>query len=193
MTLVLRSDEATSHLDCILEVIQEATLKAEQAVRIEPAGTMRAQDFIRPTEPIGTNDLAGGLIPQEEVKVVGVKRIQVDFLSRSFTNCLESDLSEAAYFLQSQGNFPGSGNENLQGTLGDHHRSFFPQPVDFTAQVLGSLLQSLTAGDGSALNILLTHSSTLRKNHRVQPQILGQATGIRKFFEPVRTDHRTYL
>jgi len=109
---------------------EQRRVVAEQRPRVEAGDTVRRDDRVRLADPVRPGDSPLVVVPQEQMLVARVERVEIERPPRAFSNRAIRDLAQAADLAQRRRNLIGGGAEDLKGAAFDE-RCFRRQGSDF--------------------------------------------------------------
>ncbi len=101
--LVFAAYEGAAHFHDGTDGVDEALVEFEEGAGVEAFDFVGGDDFVSEAEAVAADDFGLLCIPEEEVPVVGVEVVEVDFVAGAFANEAEGDFAQAANLAQEVG------------------------------------------------------------------------------------------
>ena len=112
--MILLPHERTSEFESRAHAIEKRIAVTKEGRRVQAAHAEVSAHNVRARQAIGSNHFLLACIPDEQVKVVVVKLIEIERLARAFAGRAERDLAKPAEFVQHLGDFDCRRHVRLQ-------------------------------------------------------------------------------
>src|SRR5690348_8494511 len=97
-----------------MNAIDEGTPPVKETVGIEAVRAVALQDLFGWAEAIGACDFAFLLVPNPQMQIIIIERVQVEGLSRALASGAERLLTKPADFVENIRNLLGAGEEDRE-------------------------------------------------------------------------------